>query len=60
MNQGDLVWFATKIDTISGDVDEYSLGILLDINSSKEFASIFYNRSIVRIWLKNILSADYG
>ena len=60
MKQGDLVWFATRIDTISGDVDEYSLGILLDINSSKEFASIFYNRSIVRIWLKNILSADYG
>ena len=55
-----MVWFATRIDTISGDVDEYSLGILLDINSSKEFASIFYNRSIVRIWLKNILSADYG
>ena len=60
MKQGDLVWFATRIDTISGDVDEYSLGILLDINSRKEFASIFYNRSIVRIWLKNILSADYG
>ena len=58
MKQGDLVWFASRIDTISGDVDEYSLGILLDINSHK--ASIFYNRGIVQIWLKNILSADYG
>jgi len=60
MKAGDLVWFASRIDTVSGDVDEYSLGILLDINRHKEFASIFYNRTIVLIWLKNILSADYS
>ena len=60
MKQGDLVWFATVIDTISGDVDEYSLGILVDINRRKEIASILYNRKVVKIWLKNILYADYG
>lgn len=60
MKQGDLVWFASAIDTVSGDIDEYSLGILLDINRRKEFASILYNRGVVQIWLKNILSADYG
>ena len=57
---GDLVWFATVIDTISGDIDEYSLGILVDIDRRKEFASILYNRRVVKIWLKNILYADYG
>ena len=60
MKQGDLVWFATVIDTISGDVDEYSLGILVDINRRKEIASILYNGKVVKIWLKNILYADYG
>ena len=60
MKQGDLVWFATVIDTISGDVDEYSLGILVDIDRRKEYASILYNRRVVKIWLKNILYADYG
>ena len=60
MKQGDLVWFATVIDTISGNVDEYSLGILVDINRRKEIASILYNRRVVKIWLKNILYADYG
>jgi len=60
VKQGDLVWFASAIDTVSGDIDEYSLGILLDINRRKEFASILYNRGVVQIWLKNILSADYG
>ena len=60
MKQGDLVWFATVIDTISGDVDEYSLGILVDINRRKEFASILYNRKVVKIWLRNILYTDYG
>ena len=60
MKQGDLVWFATVIDTISGDVDEYSLGILVDINRRKEFASILYNRRVVKIWIKNILYADCG
>ena len=60
MKQGDLVWFATVIDTISGDVDEYSLGILVDMDRSKEYASILYNRRVVKIWLKNILCADYG
>ena len=60
MKTGDLVWFATVIDTISGDIDEYSLGILVDIDRSKEFASILYNRRVVKIWLKNILYADYG
>ena len=60
MKTGDLVWFATVIDTISGDIDEYSLGILVDIDRRKEFASILYNRRVVKIWLKNILYADYG
>ena len=60
MKQGDLVWFATAIDTVSGDVDVYSLGILVDINRRKEFASILYNRRVVKIWIKNILSTDYG
>ena len=60
MNQGDLVWFATAIDTVSGDIDAYSLGILVDINRRKEFASILYNRRVVKIWIKNILSTDYG
>ena len=60
MKQGDLVWFATVIDTISGDVDEYSLGILVDINRRKEFASILYNRRVIKIMLRNILSVDYG
>jgi len=53
-----LIWFATRIDSISGDIDEYSLGILLEIND-KDYASILYKRSVVKIWLKNILSADY-
>ncbi len=56
---GDLVWFATVIDTVSGDKDKYSLGILVDINRRKEFASILYNRKVVKIWIKNILHADY-
>ncbi len=60
MKQGDLVWFASRIDTISGDVDEYSLGILVNMNKRKEYASILYNRRVVKIWLKNILYADYG
>ena len=60
MKQGELVWFATAFDGVSGDVDEYSLGILVDINRRKEFASILYNRRVVKIWLKNILYADYG
>lgn len=60
MKQGDLVWFATSFDGVSGDVDEYSLGILVDINRRQEFASILYNRRVVKIWLKNILYADYG
>ena len=60
MKTGDLVWFATVIDTISGDIDEYSLGILVDIDRRKEFASILYNRRVVKIWLKNILYADCG
>ena len=55
MKQGDLVWFATRIDTISGDIDEYSLGILLDVNRHKEYASILYNRAVVKIWIKHIL-----
>ena len=59
MKKGDLVWFATRIDSISGDVDEYSLGLLLEI-SDRDYASILYKRSVVKIWLKNILSADYG
>ena len=59
VKQGDLVWFATRIDSISGDIDEYSLGILLEI-SDRDYASILYKRSVVKIWLKNILSADYG
>jgi len=58
VKQGDLIWFATRIDSISGDIDEYSLGILLEIND-KDYASILYKRSVVKIWLKNILSADY-
>ncbi len=60
MKTGDLVWFATVIDTISGDIDEYSLGILVDIDRRKELASILYNRRVVKIWLKNILYADCG
>ena len=60
MKAGDLVWFATVIDTISGDIDECSLGILVDINRRKEFASILYNRRVVKIWIKNILYADCG
>lgn len=60
MKQGDLVWFASAFDGVSGDVDEYSLGILVDINRRQEFASILYNRRVVKIWLKNILYADYG
>ena len=59
MKAGDLIWFATVIDTVSGDIDEYSLGILVDINRRKEFASILYNRKVVKIWIKNILRADY-
>ena len=59
MKVGDLVWFATRIDSTSGDVDEYSLGLLLEI-SDRDYASILYKRSVVKIWLKNILSADYG
>ena len=60
MKQGDLVWFATAIDAVSGDMDEYSLGILLDVCRRKEYASIFYNRSVHKVWLRNILYADYG
>ena len=60
VKQGDLVWFASAIDTVSGDIDEYSLGILVDINRRKEFASILYDRKVVKIWIKNILYADYG
>ncbi len=60
MKQGDLVWFATSIDTISGDIDEYSLGILIDICRRREFASILCNRGVHKVWLKNILYADYG
>ena len=59
MKQGDLVWFATQIDIVSGDMDDYCLGILLEINRRKEFASVLYNRGIHKVWLKNILSADY-
>ena len=58
MKKGDLVWFATKIDSISGDIDEYSLGLLLEI-SERDYASILYKRSVVKIWISNILSADY-
>ena len=60
MKQGDLVWFASAIDTVSGDIDEYSLGILLDVCRRKEYASIFYNGSVHKVWLRNILYADYG
>ena len=60
MKQGDLVWFATGIDTVSGDIDEYSLGILIDVCRRREYASILYNRSVHKVWLRNILYADYG
>ncbi len=59
MKKGDLVWFATRIDSISGDIDEYSLGLLLEI-SERDYASILYKRSVVKIWIRNILSADYS
>ena len=55
MKQGDLVWFATAIDTVSGDIDEYSLGILLDVCRRREYASILYRGGIHKAWLRNIL-----
>ena len=60
MKQGDLVWFATTVDSVSGDLDDYSLGILLKICRRKEYASVFYNRGVHKVWLRNILYADYG
>ena len=55
MKQGDLVWFATAIDVVSGDIDEYSLGILLNVCRRREYASILYNGGVHQAWLRNIL-----
>ena len=60
MKQGDLVWFATAIDTVSGDIDQYSLGIVLDVCRRREYASILYKSSVHIVWLRNILYADSG
>ena len=59
VKQGDLVWFATAIDTVSGDIDEYSLGILLEVCRRKEYASILYGGGIHKAWLRNIIPDDY-
>ena len=54
MNQGDLVKFVSGYDPVSGEVSEYSLGILLAIDCLRGTASIFYRGSITPIWLRNV------